>query len=286
MLIFSSQSLANSQSLTSSSRSTASNRASAGFESQIDELDIDIALQRFDESVEKIEKLRSLARNLKSNAIAQELIQLKIDERASKLATTLIREMVDKPAFMEATKKSVAYLTRLGKEDRAREAYLEARSDALNKRARQCVFEGDLHRYVFSLSFVYFTIIKNTVMIYQASFNKDTMSAVVKWANTHLEGFNGVLQRQMSSVDKGGRVWRECMDVVWEHERGMLGENGLDFREVIGRGLEVRDVVVSKDDAKTGSRSRGGSEARSRGGSEARSKSRTGTQRAGTPGAR
>ena len=241
-------------------------------ESQIDDLDIDIALQRFDESVDKIEKLRKLARNLKSNTVAQELIQIKLDERASKLAAILIREMVDKPAFMETTKKIVSYLARLGKEDRAREAYLAARSDALNKRARQCVFEGDLHRYVFSLSYVYFTMIKNTVLIYQASFNKDTMSAVIKWSNTHLEAFNSVLQRQMSSVERNGRVWRECMDVVWEHEREMLGENGLDFREVIGRGLEIRDVPVTPSDNKSRDTRSG-----SRGGSEARSKSRAGT---------
>ena len=248
-------------------------------EYQIDELDIDIALQRFDESVEKVEKLRKLARNLKSNTIAQELIQVKLDERAAKLASILIREMVDKPSYMEATKKLVAYLARLGKEDRAREAYLTARTEALNKRARQCIFEGDLHRYVFSLSYVYFTMIKNTVLIYQASFNKDTMSAVIKWSNTHLEAYNSVLQRQMSSVERNGRVWRECMDVVWEHERATLGENGLDFREVIGRGLEMKElpVVVSETksrDARSGSR----------GGSEARSKSRAGTPggRAGT----
>ena len=242
-------------------------------EGQIDELDIDIALQRFDESVEKLEKLRKMARNLKSNSIAQDLIQVKLDERAAKLAAVLIREMVDKPSFMETTKKLVAYLVRLGKEDRAREAYLSARSDNLNKRARQCVFEGDLHRYVFSLCYVHFTMIRNTVLIYQASFNKDSMSAVIKWSNTHLEMFNSVLQRQMSSVEKHGRVWKECMDVVWEHERGMLGENGLDFREVIGRGLEIRDVPVDNKsrDARSGSR----------GGSETRSKSR-----ARTPGAK
>ena len=248
-------------------------------ESQIDELDIDIALQRFDESVDKIEKLRKLARTLKSNTVAQELIQIKLDERASKLAAILIREMVDKPAFMETTKKIVSYLARLGKEDLARDSYLAARSDALNKRARQCVFEGDLHRYVFSLAYVYFTMIKNTVLIYQASFNKDTMSAVIKWSNTHLEAFNSVLQRQMSSVETHGRVWRECMDVVWEHERAMLGENGLDFREVIGRGLEIRDIPVpaptdnKSRDARSGSRGGGGSEARSK-------------SRAGTPGTR
>ena len=55
-------------------------------EGQIDELDIDIALQRFDEAVDKVEQLRKLAKGLKSNTVAQDLINVKVDERASKLA--------------------------------------------------------------------------------------------------------------------------------------------------------------------------------------------------------
>lgn len=215
-------------------------------ESQIDELDIDIALQRFEEAVDKVEKLRKIIKPLKSNTIAQELIQTKVDDRAAKLANVLCRELIDKPSFMATTKKIVAFLNRLDAEDRAREAYLSARSENLRSRSRQCVFEGDLHQYVFSLAYVYFTMVKNTILIYQASFNPSTMSAVIKWANEHLEQFNAVLQRQMSSVDKEGKVWRECMDVVWEHETSQLGDNGLDFRAIIGRGLEVRDIVVPK----------------------------------------
>jgi exocyst complex component 8 len=262
-------------------------------ESQLDELDIDIALQRIDPSVASIEKLRNLIHNVpKSNTIVCELLTLKLDERANKLAAVLIRDIVDKPSFMENTKRTVSYLARLGKEDRARNAYLEARTEVLNKRSRQCVFEGDMHLYIFQLSYVYFTIIKNTVMIYQASFNKESMSAVIQWSNGHLEAFNSVLQRQMSSVEKGSKVWRECMDVVWGHERGMLRDEGLDLREVIGRGLELPDTEVSHQTGgevrDTRSGSRGGMKARSgsRGGSEARSQSRPGTSRAAAaPGA-
>ncbi|ETN41621.1 uncharacterized protein HMPREF1541_03557 [Cyphellophora europaea CBS 101466] len=240
-------------------------------ESQIDELDIDIALQRFEEAVDKVEKLRTMTKSLKSNTIAQELIQAKVDERATKLSNVLCRDLIDKPSSMVATKRITTFMARLGAEDRARDAYLVSRSEALQKRSRQCIFEGDLHRYVFSLAFVYFTMIKNTVLIYQASFNASTMSAVIKWANEHLESFNAILQRQMSSVDKKGKVWRECMDVVWEHETSQLGENGLDFREIIGRGLEVRDVAVPRGASAPGPRTRSGSE---RSEQSARSKSR------------
>ncbi|RMZ88838.1 hypothetical protein DV736_g3930, partial [Chaetothyriales sp. CBS 134916] len=199
-------------------------------EAQIDELDIDIALQRFDEAVAKVEKLRQLAgTSLKSNSLAQELIRVKVDKRAAQLANILCRDLVDTPSFMEATKRTISYLARLGAEDRARQAYLGARTDALTNRARQCLFEGDLHKYIFSISYAYFIMIRNTVLIYQASFNPATMSAVVKWAKDHLEHFNELLQRQLSTVDRDGNTWRECMDLVWEHERAVLGSEGLDF---------------------------------------------------------
>jgi hypothetical protein len=209
-------------------------------EGQIDDLDIDIALQRFEKATEKVERLRKLAKGLKGNSIAQELILVKVDERAAKLATTLIRALVDTPSFLEATKTTTAFLTRLGFEDRARDAYLNARTKTLTKRARQCVFEGDLHRYIFQISYVYFAIVKNTVVIYQACFAPVMMSACIKWTTEHLETFNALLTRQLSSVERGGKVWRDCMDVVWGHEREMLGEVGLDFREVVGRGLDIK----------------------------------------------
>jgi exocyst complex component 8 len=216
-------------------------------EGQIDDLDIDIALQRFETAVGKVEKLRNMAEGLKGNSIAQDLILVKLDERASKLADVLVRELIDTPAFLETTKTKTTYLTRLGFEDRAREAYLGARTDTLVKRSRQCIFEGDLHKYIFQISYVYFTIVKNTVLIYQACFAPVMMSASIVWAKGHLETFNTLLVRQLSSVDRNGAVWRECMDLVWTHEREMLGDIGLDFGEVIGRGLEVRAVKISKD---------------------------------------
>ena len=55
-------------------------------EAQIDELDIEVALQRFDEAVEHVEQLRKLAGGLRNDSVAQDLVTVKIDERANKLA--------------------------------------------------------------------------------------------------------------------------------------------------------------------------------------------------------
>lgn len=105
-------------------------------ESQVDELDIDIALQRFDAAVQRVEKLNALGRSLKSNPVAQDFISFKADERASKLAGLITRELVDTHNELKKTKRNVSWLARLGFEDRAREAYLEARGKTIQKRSR------------------------------------------------------------------------------------------------------------------------------------------------------
>lgn len=105
-------------------------------ENQIDELDIEIALQRFSEAVDRVERLRRLANGLKSNAFAQEVMVSKIDERAAKLASVITRQLVETPSFLNATQRNVGWLVRLGFEDRAREAYLNARSQIVTKRSR------------------------------------------------------------------------------------------------------------------------------------------------------
>lgn len=61
-------------------------------ESQMDELDIDIALQRMELAVSRVEKMKSLALGLKNNAIAQDFISFKVDERCCKLAALIIRD--------------------------------------------------------------------------------------------------------------------------------------------------------------------------------------------------
>ncbi|KAK1141706.1 exocyst complex component exo84 [Aspergillus melleus] len=207
-------------------------------EGQVDELDIDIALQRFDEAVANIERLRKLARGLKGNSVAQDVINVKVDERAAKLAGVLSRSLVGTHSFMNATKTNVGWLTRLGFEDQAREAYLKARTDVVSKRIRSCVFEGDLPLYIFQISFVYFTLIKNTISIYQQCFPSVMTSACIKWAKFHLDGFNALLTRQLSSVQRGTTVWQKCIDIVHD-QASLLSEVGVDFTDLVAKGLDT-----------------------------------------------
>jgi hypothetical protein len=60
------------------------------------------------------------------------------------------------------------------------------------------------------------------------------MSACVKWAKEHVDDFNALLERQLSSVDESSETWKECMERAHMHA-SMLGEVGLDFKDLIGR---------------------------------------------------
>ncbi|PGH28794.1 hypothetical protein GX50_08469 [[Emmonsia] crescens] len=205
-------------------------------EGQLDELDIDTALQRFDDAVSRVEQLRKLAKSIKGNLTVQDIILSKIDERATKLAETILRALVDTHSFLAATKTHVSWLSRLGFDDRAREAFLHTRTEVITKRARQCVFEGDLRLYIFQLSYVYFTLIKNTIAIYQQCFPAPMTSACIKWAKEHLDGFNAILVRQLSSVEPESPVFKGCMETVHEHA-ALLLDVGVDFKDLVGKGL-------------------------------------------------
>lgn len=91
--------------------------------------------------------------------------------------------------------------------------------------------------YIWQLSFVYFTIIHNTVQCFQGCFPPPMMSACVKWAKEEVEAFNVILARQLSSTERGGEVWTQCMERTKEHAH-KLNEVGLDFMSLVGRGLE------------------------------------------------
>ncbi|KAK1750974.1 hypothetical protein QBC47DRAFT_425901 [Echria macrotheca] len=205
-------------------------------EGQMDELDINIALQQIEPAVARIQKLKSLAVSLKNNVIAQDFISFKVDERCTKLAALVVRELVQTHNDQKKTIRNVNWLERLGFQDRARETYLEARSETIQKRCRQCIFQGDLHLYIWEISFVYFTIIRNTIGCFQACFPVSMMSACVKWAKEEVDSFNTILARQLSSTEEGGEVWTQCMDRAREHAK-MLSEVGLDFRNQVGKNM-------------------------------------------------
>ena len=226
-------------------------------ESQLDDLDIEIALQHFEDAVVKVDRLKVLAKNIRGNEMAKNIVNYKVNERAAKLANVLIKHMVEHNNWFTSVRQHVSWVVQLGFEDRAREAYLEARGNLIKNRSRfvllcfllhlhlliftrQCVFEGNLPDYIFQISYIYFTVIKNTVDMFQKCFPQQLMSACVKWAKEHIDQFNILLKRQLSSVDEGGNVWNECLQLAHEHA-DMLKDVGLDFSELVGNGIREEE---------------------------------------------
>jgi hypothetical protein len=105
-------------------------------ETQLDELDIEIALQHFSDAVVKVEKLKELARNIRSNEMAKAVVTIKVNERAAKLSNILVKQLVENNNWISSVKQHVGWVVRLGFEDRAREAYLEARGTLIKTRSR------------------------------------------------------------------------------------------------------------------------------------------------------
>ncbi|KAI5212289.1 hypothetical protein E4T38_00724 [Aureobasidium subglaciale] len=208
-------------------------------ESQIDALDLNIALQHFDDAVALSEKLRKLARNIKGNNVAQDIILSKVDQRAVKLANMLARRLKDTNSAAAATKENVGWLMRLGFEETARSAYLESREQVLRRKARlarQIPFTGSLPPHLTALSYVTFTIILHTFRTFSSSFPPTSSSAVVKWAKERIDEFNESLNRQLSSVERGSSLWNDCIDVVRE-QAAVLSDASVDFSGLIAQGL-------------------------------------------------
>ena len=96
--------------------------------------------------------------------------------------------------------------------------------------------------YIWELSFVYFSVIRNTVNCFQGCFPPATMSACVKWAKEEVETFNAILERQLISTEKGGEAWTMCMDQARSHAK-MLSDVGLDFRNLVGKDSSVASGI-------------------------------------------
>nr|POE74046.1 exocyst complex component exo84 [Quercus suber] len=218
-------------------------------ESQIDGLDIDIALQRFEEAVARVEKLRKIAQSIKGNAFAQDIILAKVNERAAKVASSIARQLVQTSSGTDRTKENVAWLLRLGYEDMARTQYLQARTATIHLRTRQLPFTGALQPYLHALSYTTFTLILHTFRTFSGSFPAAAGSAVVKWAKERLDEFNDVLARHLSSVEINGEVWQECLQTARE-QASVLSEVGVDFTGLVGKHLASSDGTANPQIAK------------------------------------
>lgn len=62
-------------------------------------------------------------------------------------------------------------------------------------------------------------------------------SACIRWAKHHLDDFNALLTRQLSSVERNTSTWQECMNIVHEYAN-LLTQVGVDFTDLVAKGLD------------------------------------------------
>ncbi|KAI9745694.1 MAG: exocyst complex component exo84 [Claussenomyces sp. TS43310] len=210
--------------------------------SQVHDLDRAIALQQFEDAVARVEKFKDLSKSLESLVTVQDLIKDIAGERAEKLAGLLTYYLVESHELLTKTKKNVDWLARLGFEDRARVAYLQARTQIIKKRHSQCVFHGDFHRYIWEVSFVYFMLIKKTVSVFEVCFPQEMMSACVSWALEQVQILNIFLKDQLSSVEHGGAIWTDCMNQAKEHAK-LLADVHMDLQDLVGQDEELGRIL-------------------------------------------
>lgn len=211
-------------------------------ENQLDDLDELIAHRRFDPAVALTEKLRILASSaLKSNLLAQDIVALKVDSRVASLAALLLEELssaTNHAAQKSAVRRTVSWLIRLDYEDRARTAFLEARAATIRKRARMVRFDGHIPTYLSHVALVTFTLIRNSVDVYNSCFEPRVASVMVRWAKDHVQQFVELYHRQLEGVAQDDEIRKECEQHVQMHA-SMLTEVGLDlFRG--GQFLEIQ----------------------------------------------
>lgn len=159
-----------------------------------------------------------------------------IPERRLIQSEILALRLTSTHAQLTATQANIAYLVRLNFTPLARSTYLAARTDLIHTRARSIMFGGDLPHHISQLSYVYFTLIRNTVKAYQQCFPPIMMSTCVQWAKERLDEFNALLGRQLGSVRAGSDEWNNCMGKAIGNAV-MVGEVGLDFANLVGLGL-------------------------------------------------
>lgn len=88
--------------------------------------------------------------------------------------------------------------------------------------------------YVYQISFICFTLIRNTTEVFQGCFPSALCSACVAWAKYRIGDFNAIILRQLDEYPEGDATRKECMQIV-HGEAAVLKDVGLDLQDFIGR---------------------------------------------------
>ncbi|TKY89063.1 hypothetical protein EX895_001594 [Sporisorium graminicola] len=226
-----------------------------------DELSVCIALREWDQAVTLIEKGRAVLSTYTSTSDAASLdLSAKLAARTSELVAAISSDFVRQHLKKSLVVANASYLLRLDQGEKARQLFLDARTELLKKRTRQIAFEGDTAFYISELGMVHFTLIKNTSEWYMSAFKDGRMaSGFVQWAWERVVEFAELFRRQVYGVEgdkeegSGGAAGGGMVEEVREISlrlASQLNEVGLDFSFLLEELLQAQpaNVDVQFDD--------------------------------------
>ncbi|KAE8217508.1 hypothetical protein CF326_g9421, partial [Tilletia indica] len=189
-----------------------------------------IALREWDSAADLVEKGKELLSSFSHSDPAYMDLSSKLSRRISELVAAVSLSLSSPLSKKSTVVSNASIMLRLGQGERARELFLEARTELLRKRTRMIKFEGDVSLYISELALVYFTLIKNTSEWYMSAFKDNWMaSGYVKWAAAQIQAYAEIFRRQVYGVaDQDRRVVQEALEIT-RSSSAQLKEVGLDF---------------------------------------------------------
>ncbi|UZJ52850.1 hypothetical protein CBS101457_002170 [Exobasidium rhododendri] len=224
-----------------------------------DQVSVAIALREWGEAATLIEKGQAMLAGYSASDFAYQNLSIKLQGLTSQLVDSITHNLSSPTLKKSAVVRNVGFLLRLDRGERAREVFLQSRSELLKKRSRQIKFEGDVSLYISELALVHFTLIKNTSEWYMSAFKDNRMaSGFVKWAMVQVESYAEIFRRQVYGiVDQDPKVVLEAVEITM-NSASQLGEVGLDLtfflrnlltpEESGNRGLVVPSLTVTLAD--------------------------------------
>ncbi|SNX86315.1 related to EXO84 - exocyst protein essential for secretion [Melanopsichium pennsylvanicum] len=215
-----------------------------------DQLSVCIALREWDQAVTLIEKGRAVLSTYTSPTTDAASLDLsnKLTQRTAELVNAVSSDFVRQHLKKSSVTRNASYLLRLDQGEKARQLFLDARTELLKKRTRQIKFEGDTGLYISELGMVHFTLIKNTSEWYMSAFKDGRMaSGFVQWAWERAEEFGQLFRRQVYGVgeeQQGETLVKEVKEISLRLA-GQLKEVGLDFSFLLEQLLEPEPAMVS-----------------------------------------
>ncbi|ORX62655.1 hypothetical protein DM01DRAFT_1330781 [Hesseltinella vesiculosa] len=238
------------QSSTVSTRETRLNEEEQEWLEQLqDELEVMVALRRFEDAVNTIDKARKLLSRFTNNPSpwiqqCQDQLVKSTETLSDTIAHDLSNPLLSKLQFQ----RYVDWLLRLGNGEQARAVFLSTRSLVIKKRIRQLVFEGDTSTYVNELALVVFTLIRNTCEWYRDSFKQNEMSSgFMTWVREQTEVYAEIYKRQVFYQNQlSCKVIAECFKSMLDH-CATLRKVGVDLKFVLEDVLQdnIKETITA-----------------------------------------